>query len=73
MFQDPLSSLNPKIPVGENVGEPLYVHKKSRSQAPRREVGDLFETVGLPREYAARYPHEFSGGQRQRLVIARAL
>ena len=73
IFQDPISSLNPKMKVGESVGEPLYVHEKARGDALKNRVKTLFETVGLPGEYISRYPHEFSGGQRQRLVIARAL
>jgi oligopeptide transport system ATP-binding protein len=73
IFQDPLSSLNPKIMVGESVGEPLFVHEGSRKQHLRESVGDLLEMVGLQRSHARRYPHQFSGGQRQRLVIARAL
>ncbi len=73
IFQDPVSSLNPKLPVGKSVGEPLFVHRRLRGRELEREVADLFELVGLPREHIVRYPHEFSGGQRQRLVIARAL
>lgn len=73
IFQDPVSSLNPKVTVGESVGEPLFVHKKARGKALKQKVGDLFDMVGLQRDYISRYPHEFSGGQRQRVVIARAL
>lgn len=73
IFQDPAASLNPKISVGKSVGEPLFVHEGLRGQALKTRVGDLLETVGLPRRQASRYPHQFSGGQRQRIVIARAL
>jgi oligopeptide transport system ATP-binding protein len=73
IFQDPVSSLNPKMTVGESVGEPLYVHQNARGAELQERVKALFETVGLQSEYISRYPHEFSGGQRQRLVIARAL
>ncbi len=73
IFQDPVSSLNPKMTVGESVGEPLYVHNNARGAELKNRVKALFETVGLQGEYISRYPHEFSGGQRQRLVIARAL
>ena len=73
IFQDPASSLNPKLSIGKSVGEPLFVHEGLRGAALKSRVGDLLETVGLPREQARRYPHQFSGGQRQRIVIARAL
>jgi len=73
VFQDPYSALNPKLTVGESVGEPLRAHGLATGQALSGEIGELLEMVGLPRERASRYPHEFSGGQRQRLVIARAL
>ena len=73
IFQDPVSSLNPKMKVGESVGEPLYVHQNARGAELQERVRALFETVGLQGEYISRFPHEFSGGQRQRLVIARAL
>lgn len=73
IFQDPVSSLNPKMTVGESVGEPLYVHQNARGAELKSRVKALFETVGLKSDYISRYPHEFSGGQRQRLVIARAL
>ena len=59
--------------VGESVGEPLYVHENARGAELKDRVRALFETVGLQGDYISRYPHEFSGGQRQRLVIARAL
>ena len=73
IFQDPASSLNPKISIGKGVGGPLFVHEGLRGAALKRRVGELLETVGLPRGQAGRYPHQFSGGQRQRIVIARAL
>ena len=73
IYQDPYSSLNPRMTVGEIIGEPLLVHgvKKQRSLSGR--VRELLEAVGLKSEHMNRYPHEFSGGQRQRIGIARAL
>ncbi|OIQ32734.1 MAG: oligopeptide ABC transporter ATP-binding protein [Alphaproteobacteria bacterium MedPE-SWcel] len=74
IFQDPFSSLNPRMTVGKLIGEPLEVHRPELSTGERRaKVGDLLRTVGLSDEHANRYPHEFSGGQRQRIGIARAL
>ena len=74
IFQDPYSSLNPRMKVGEIVGEPLYVHGRSASSADlERQVQGLLELCGLPRRLADHYPHEMSGGQRQRVGIARAL
>jgi peptide/nickel transport system ATP-binding protein len=73
VFQDPFASLDPRVPVGEIVAEPLHVHKRwNRSTGPAR-VAELFQLVGLNPEHRNRYPHEFSGGQRQRVGIARAL
>jgi len=73
IFQDPYSSLNPRMSVGHIVGEPLLVQER-QSEAERQErVEDLFQKVGLRPEYMSRYPHEFSGGQRQRIGIARSL
>ena len=73
IFQDPVSSLNPRMTVGDIVAEPLAVHRiVPRRDRPRR-VAKLLEQVGLAEQYANRYPHEFSGGQRQRIGIARAL
>jgi oligopeptide/dipeptide ABC transporter ATP-binding protein len=72
VFQDPYSSLNPRLRVRDIVGEPLRSFGASRPDAARR-VGALLEMVGLPAAYGSRYPHAFSGGQRQRIGIARAL
>jgi oligopeptide transport system ATP-binding protein len=73
IFQDPYSSLNPRMTVNQIVEEPLKIHTKDSSQVRRRKVGELLGKVGLTAEQANRYPHEFSGGQRQRIGIARAL
>ena len=74
VFQDPYSSLNPRMTVEDIIGEPLDVHKLYSSKAERREkILELMDLVGLNAEHAARYAHEFSGGQRQRIGIARAL
>ena len=74
VFQDPYSSLNPRMTVEDIIGEPLDVHKMYKTRAERREkVLSLMETVGLKPDHASRYAHEFSGGQRQRIGIARAL
>lgn len=74
IFQDPYSSLNPKITVGESIMEPLVVHGLYANDKERKaHVIELLEKVNLGAEYFNRYPHEFSGGQRQRIVIARAL
>ena len=73
IFQDPSSSLNPRMSAGSTVGEPLTIHTAARGKENRNKVADLMETVGLNREQMGRYPHEFSGGQKQRIGIARAL
>jgi oligopeptide transport system ATP-binding protein len=73
VFQDPFSSLNPRLTVGETLREVLSVHKLAEGAAGRKRAGELLEVVGLRAEHAVRYPHEFSGGQRQRIGIARAL
>ena len=74
VFQDPYSSLNPRMTVEDIIGEPLDVHNLYSNKKERREkILDLMNTVGLNAEHATRYAHEFSGGQRQRIGIARAL
>jgi peptide/nickel transport system ATP-binding protein len=74
IFQDPYSSLNPRLTVGQSIIEPMQVHHVYENNAQRKQkVIDLLEKVGLKPEYFNRYPHEFSGGQRQRISIARAL
>jgi oligopeptide/dipeptide ABC transporter ATP-binding protein len=73
IFQDPYASLNPRMRVGESVGEPLLVHGLLRGAALRTRVEELLALVGLDARHHGRYPHEFSGGQRQRVGIARAL
>ncbi|BBI35969.1 ABC transporter ATP-binding protein [Cohnella abietis] len=73
VFQDPLSSLNPRHTVGKILEEPLIVHGLGNSSERKRSVREMLEIVGLPAEAAWRYPHQFSGGQRQRIGIARAL
>jgi ABC-type oligopeptide transport system ATPase subunit len=73
IFQDPYSSLNPRMSVGQIVEEPLRIHTKQSSSERRDRVKWLMEKVGLSPDYIHRYPHEFSGGQRQRIGIARAL
>jgi peptide/nickel transport system ATP-binding protein len=73
IFQDPNSSLNPRMSVGDIVGEPLKVNRIARGSELEDQVGGLLESVGLRRQDMRRYPHAFSGGQRQRIGIARAL
>ena len=74
VFQDPYASLDPRMTVGDIIGEALDIHKLYETKAERREkILSLLATVGLNSEHANRYPHEFSGGQRQRIGIARAL
>ncbi len=73
IFQDPYSSLNPRMTVGEMLAEPLLLHTDLSAASRRERVGDLLRIVGLKAEHIQRYPHEFSGGQRQRIAIARAL
>ncbi|HNS50160.1 MAG TPA: dipeptide ABC transporter ATP-binding protein [Anaerolineae bacterium] len=73
IFQDPYSSLDPRIPVGESVGEGLLIHGMRNSRQRNALVLETLRTVGLEEYHAHRYPHEFSGGQRQRIGIARAL
>jgi len=73
IFQDPYASLNPRMTVGNIVGEPLEVHKISKGKERRERVQELLQVVGLNPYFINRYPHEFSGGQRQRIGVARAL
>ena len=73
IFQDPVGSLNPRMTVGNIIGEPIVVHGIARGRAKDELVASLLQRVGLDPAYAMRYPHEFSGGQRQRIGIARAL
>jgi len=74
IFQDPYSSLNPRLTVEQIIGEALDIHRLARpGEARRRRIAELLEAVGLAGAHAPRYPHEFSGGQRQRVGIARAL
>jgi oligopeptide transport system ATP-binding protein len=73
VFQDPYSSLNPRMRVGSIVEEPLVIHSIGDRDERRRRVAELFDLVGLESDHVRRYPHEFSGGQRQRIGIARAL
>lgn len=73
IFQDPYGSLNPRMPVGEIIGEGLYVHNIGTNSEREKSVRDLLDVVGLSPYHIRRYPHEFSGGQRQRIGIARAL
>ena len=73
VFQDPASSLNPRLPIGESIGEPLYLTGIAKDKELDKMVEDLLASVELPRSYRNRYPHELSGGQRQRVGIARAL
>ena len=73
IFQDPYASLNPRMTVGDIVGEPMDIHNLEKGNERKEKIYSLLETVGLNKEHANRYPHEFSGGQRQRVGIARAL
>jgi ABC-type glutathione transport system ATPase component len=73
VFQDPQTSLNPRIKIGEALAEPLWIHKLLPQADFDTRVGELLELVQLPRNYAKRFPHELSGGERQRVGIARAL
>ncbi|WP_238365725.1 ABC transporter ATP-binding protein [Mesobacterium pallidum] len=73
VYQDPYASLNPRMTIGDIVGEPLTVHGIAKGAERERRVADLLELVGLDASAMTRYPHEFSGGQRQRVGIARAL
>ena len=73
IFQDPYASLNPRMRVGDIIGEGLEIHKLARGRAKRDRIMELLHQVGLREDHYRRYPHEFSGGQRQRIGIARAL
>ncbi|VVE51339.1 glutathione ABC transporter ATP-binding protein [Pandoraea communis] len=73
IFQDPFASLDPRLTVGFSIMEPLLVHGVASGAEAEKRVAELLDRVGLPADYAQRYPHEFSGGQRQRIAIARAL
>lgn len=73
VFQDPYASLNPRMKVGDIVGEPLVIHKIGTKSERRDRVAELLRRVGLDPDYRNRYPHEFSGGQRQRIGVARTL
>ncbi|MFZ1757395.1 MAG: oligopeptide/dipeptide ABC transporter ATP-binding protein [Caldilineaceae bacterium] len=73
IFQDPFSSLNPRLTVRDIIGEPLIIHKVARGNEMAKRVEELMNSVGLDPAYMGRYPHEFSGGQRQRIGLARTL
>jgi oligopeptide transport system ATP-binding protein len=73
IFQDPYASLNPRMTVGDIIGEPLLIHNLATGKALEQRVKELLNVVGLSGQHARRYPHEFSGGQRQRIGVARAL
>ena len=73
VFQDPYASLNPRMKVGDIVGEPLLIHRLGEKKERRERVAELLRKVGLDPDYMNRYPHEFSGGQRQRIGVARTL
>lgn len=73
IFQDPYASLNPRMTVGDIIGEALVIHNLAKGKEKENKIAHLLETVGLGAEHIRRYPHEFSGGQRQRIGIARAL
>ena len=73
IFQDPYSSLNPRMTIGEIIGEPLKIHNLAKGKGKKERVKNLLDIVGLSPKFAVRYPHEMSGGQRQRVGIARAI
>jgi oligopeptide transport system ATP-binding protein len=73
VFQDPYASLDPRMKVGDIIGEPLKVHGVCKGKVREKRVKELLDVVGLASQHARRYPHEFSGGQRQRIGVARAL
>ncbi|MCB5273292.1 Glutathione import ATP-binding protein GsiA [Arthrobacter sp. SO5] len=73
VFQDPSSSLNPRLPIGESIGEPMFLAREAKGAGLQKRIEELLDQVELPRDYRNRYPHELSGGQKQRVGIARAL
>jgi len=73
IFQDPMTSLNPVTPVGKQIEEVMYLHLKQGREDIKAKTGDMLELVGIPRKRAGDYPHQFSGGMKQRVVIAMAL
>lgn len=73
VFQDPSSSLNPRLPIGESIGEPMFLAGEAKGAELQKRIETLLDQVELPRSYRNRYPHELSGGQKQRVGIARAL
>jgi len=73
VFQDPSSSLNPRLPIGESIGEPMFLAGEAKGSGLQKRIEALLDQVELPRSYRNRYPHELSGGQKQRVGIARAL
>ncbi|GMA22406.1 ABC transporter ATP-binding protein [Luteimicrobium album] len=73
VFQDPSSSLNPRLPIGESIGEPMYLAGVAKGAGLQKKIEELLDQVELPRSYRNRYPHELSGGQKQRVGIARAI
>jgi len=73
IFQDPYASLNPRMKIGDIIGEPLVIHKQGTKSERRERVAELLRRVGLDPDYMSRYAHEFSGGQRQRIGVARTL
>ena len=73
VFQDPSSSLNPRLPIGESIGEPMFLARVAKGAELQHRIEALLDQVELPRDYRNRYPHELSGGQKQRVGIARAL
>lgn len=73
VFQDPYSSLSPRMKIGKTIAEPMEIHNIGTKESQKKRVEELLEIVGLEKNYAYRYPHEFSGGQRQRIGIARVL
>lgn len=73
VFQNPYTAFHPKVTLGQALAEPLLIHKLATKEEARPKIADALEQVGLSPDFVARYPHQFSGGQRQRLVLARAL